>query len=45
MFRSIHLTKRKPGMSPEAFRDYYENHHSKLVITHVPEGGIMRRRR
>ena len=30
MFRSIHLTKRKPGMSPEAFRDYYENHHSKL---------------
>jgi hypothetical protein len=30
MFRSIHLTKRKPGMSPEAFRDYYESHHSKL---------------
>lgn len=30
MFRSIHLTRRKPGMSPEAFRDYYENHHSKL---------------
>ncbi len=30
MFRSIHLTKRKAGMSPAAFRDYYENHHSKL---------------
>lgn len=30
MFRSIHFNRRKPGMSPEAFRDYYENHHSKL---------------
>jgi hypothetical protein len=30
MFTSIHFNRRRPGMSPEAYRDYYENHHSKL---------------
>lgn len=27
----ILFLKRKPGMSVQAFRDYYENHHSKLA--------------
>ncbi len=30
MFRTIHLMKRRAGMSPEAFRDYYETRHSVL---------------
>jgi hypothetical protein len=27
----ILLARRKPGMSPEAFKDYYESHHVKLM--------------
>ncbi len=30
MFKTLTFLKRKPGLSFEAFRDYYENHHSKL---------------
>ena len=30
MFRTIHLMKRRPGMSAEAFRDYYETRHAVL---------------
>lgn len=30
MFRTIHLMKRRPGMSVEAFRDYYERRHAVL---------------
>ena len=26
--------KRKPGMTMEAFRDYYENHHVPLALSH-----------
>lgn len=30
MYRRITLLKRRPGMSPEAFRDYYETHHRRI---------------
>lgn len=30
MFKTLTFLKRKPGLSPEAFRDYYENYHAKL---------------
>jgi hypothetical protein len=30
MFRTIHLMKRRPGMTVEAFRDYYETRHAML---------------
>jgi hypothetical protein len=29
-FKILMFLKRRPGMSVEAFRDYYENHHAKL---------------
>ena len=29
-FKILLFLKRRPGMSVEAFRDYYENHHVKL---------------
>lgn len=29
-FKILIFLKRRPGMSVEAFRDYYENHHAKL---------------
>lgn len=31
MVRFISLLKRRDGMTLEQFRDYYENHHSKLL--------------
>ena len=31
-FKILLLMKRKPGMSMEAFRDYYENHHVPLAL-------------
>ena len=31
MFKLIIMARRKPGMSMEAFRDYYEKRHSALV--------------
>jgi uncharacterized protein (TIGR02118 family) len=36
------LMKRKPGMSREAFRDYYENHHVPLAMRHG--GGVTLKR-
>ena len=36
MFRLLVLTKRKPGMSREQFRDYYENSHACLVQRITP---------
>ena len=35
MFKTIHLLTKKPGMSAEAFRDYYETTHRKFV-KHLP---------
>jgi hypothetical protein len=36
------LLKKKDGMSAEEFKDYYENHHVKLVERYLPEQGIIR---
>lgn len=30
MFKQVVLLKRRPGMTTEEFKDYYENYHSKL---------------
>lgn len=32
----ITLIKRKPGLSREEFRDYYENHHAPLAMRLLP---------
>lgn len=32
MYKILLLMKRRPGMSVEAFRDYYENHHVPLAL-------------
>lgn len=37
MYKLIALLKRKPGMTPEAFKDYYENRHSRF--SDVLKGG------
>jgi len=34
-YRILLLMKRKPGMSMEAFRDYYENHHVPLCAPYM----------
>ena len=31
MIKHVVLLKKRPDMTDEAFRDYYENHHSKLI--------------
>lgn len=38
VYKILLLMKRKPGMSMEAFRDYYENHHVPLAMRHG--GGV-----
>ena len=35
VYKILLFLKRKPGMTVEAFRDYYENTHSKLGETHA----------
>jgi uncharacterized protein (TIGR02118 family) len=37
MFKMIILAKRKPGMSLEAFRDYYETRHAPFAMSLAPE--------
>ena len=36
MFKLIIMNKRKPGMTFEAFREYYENHHAVLAQEMTP---------
>lgn len=36
MFRTLAFAKRKPGMTLEAFRTYYETHHAVLVAQLAP---------
>jgi hypothetical protein len=36
VYKLITLVKRKPGMSKQQFKDYYENHHSKLGEKYLP---------
>jgi hypothetical protein len=38
MFKLVILAKRKPGMSMEAFREYYETRHAVLVQNITPPG-------
>lgn len=40
-FKILLLMKRRPGMSVEAFRDYYENRHVLLALKY--DGGAMTR--
>ncbi len=37
MFKIIALIPRKPGLTHEEFRDYYENNHAPLAVKHVPQ--------
>ena len=37
MFKLVVLTKRKAGMSMEAFIDYYENNHAPLMTSFYPQ--------
>ena len=37
-YKILLFMKRRPGMSVEAFRDYYENHHVPLAMQHG--GGV-----
>lgn len=37
MFKLVILGKRKPGMSLEAFKDYYENQHAPLTKRLYPQ--------
>jgi len=34
-YKILFFMKRRPGMSIEAFRDYYENHHAPLCVTYA----------
>ena len=36
MLKVITLIRRKPGLSREEFRDYYENHHAPLAMRLLP---------
>ena len=36
MLKVISLIRRKPGLSREEFRDYYENHHAPLAMRLLP---------
>ena len=34
-YKILLFMKRRPGMSIEAFQDYYENHHAPLCVTYA----------
>ena len=42
MIKLIFCLRRKPGMSPEEFREYWANHHAPLVQKHARALGIQR---
>ncbi len=39
-YKILLMMRRKPGMSVEAFREYYENHHAPLASRHA--AGLIR---
>ena len=50
-YKILMFLKRRPGMSMEAFQDYYETHHAPLALKYgsglspaVPRRGRWRRR-
>jgi hypothetical protein len=42
MIKVVSLFKKKDGLSDEEFRDYYENHHSKLFDDYLKLPGVHR---
>ena len=36
MIKIMLFLKKKPGMSPQDFMDYYEKHHAPLSVRHIP---------
>ena len=42
IYKFLLFLKRKPGMTPEEFEDYYENVHSKLGKQIVPDVGAFK---
>jgi hypothetical protein len=36
MYKLISLVRRKPGITKQEFKDYYENHHKKLGERYLP---------
>jgi EthD domain len=38
----VGLFKRKPGLSMEEFKNYYENNHIKLFEEHISHPGVLR---
>jgi EthD domain len=42
-YKILLFMKRRPGMSVEAFRDYYENHHAPLCVKYA--SGVSRYQR
>ncbi|KAJ9608021.1 hypothetical protein H2200_007009 [Cladophialophora chaetospira] len=42
VLKIVGLFKKKPGVSMEAFKDYYENKHIKLFDEHVALPGVLR---
>lgn len=43
MIKLVGLLKKKPGLSQDAFIDYYENHHAPLACRLLPMGHDYRR--
>jgi hypothetical protein len=43
MFKVLAFVKRKPGMSHDEFRSYYETHHAPLIADVAPITGTYRR--
>jgi EthD domain len=35
IYKILLFMKRRPGMTVEAFKDYYENHHAPLCVTYA----------
>ena len=44
MFKTVCLLKRKPGMSLEDFKDYYETHHKRFGEQYLPKSARFMRR-
>ena len=42
IYKFLIFVKRKPGMTPQEFRDYYENKHAKIGRTIAPDVGAIK---
>lgn len=45
MIKLVYMVKRRPGMSLEAFKDYYETHHKEIGVAAFPGRAIRYMRR